>query len=205
MPVYCEFEDDKGNTCLELASSEWRKSDPTELTTWFNDAVIEKSPDSTNGRQMRRVVCFLKKFTRSRKSWKMPSGLIMSVLADESYVQSDRRDDAALHDLMQAIENRLTITGHQVYNPRDPSEELTKGADDPKMQELEDRLVWALDRLRDVKNGTCDKNEALKRWNEVFNTDFFSQFIEEDDKDKSSGLNVLVASTAATAPKQWTP
>ncbi len=205
VPVYREFEDDSGAMCLELASSEWRKSDPTELTTWFNDAVIAKSPDTTNGRQMRRELCLLKKFVRSRKAWNMPSGLIMSVLTDEKYVANEGRDDEALYDLMQAIYDRLTLSGRQVHNPRDRSEELTKGADDPKMVELEDRLVWALDRLRDVKNETCDKNEAMKRWNEIFNTDFFSQFIEEDEEDKSNGLNALVASMAATAPKQWTP
>ena len=104
---------------------------------------------------------------------------------------------------MKAIYDRLTISGYQVFNPCDHNEELTKGADDPKMQELKDRLTWALGRLSDVKNEACDKNEAIKRWNEIFNTDFFSQFIEDDNEDNSSGLNVLVSTVAATAPKTW--
>jgi len=203
IPTYREFDNDSGNTCLELASSEWRKSDPTDLTEWFNETVVERSPDDTNGRQMRREVCLLKKFARSRKSWKMPSGLIMSVLANESYMPNNRRDDEALYDLMQGIYNLLHVTGHTVNNPCDASEELTKGIDDPKMQELEDRLAWVLDRLRDVKNEICDREEAMKRWNEAFNTDFFSQFIEEDEEKKSNELNVLVTSAAVTAPKPW--
>lgn len=203
IPVYREFEDDAGNTCLELASSEWRKSDPTDLTTWFNNAVVKKSPDEVNGRQMRREVCLLKKFSRSRKSWNMPSGLILSVLIDECYTPNKGRDDEALYDLMQGIYNRLLSSGHSVNNPCDASEELTKGADDPKMQELEDRLAWALDRLRNVKNSTCDRDEAMRRWNEIFNTDFFSQFIENDKNDKSDELNVLVTSMTNTAPKPW--
>lgn len=85
IPVYREYEDDTGKMVLELASSEWRESDPQEITTWFNDAVIENSPDANNGRQMRRIVCLLKMFARSRKSWKLPSGLILSVLVDEKY------------------------------------------------------------------------------------------------------------------------
>ena len=205
IPVYREFEDEAGNTRLELASSEWRKSDPTELTEWFNAAVINKSPDELNGRQMRRMVCLLKKFARSRASWNLPSGLIISVLVDENYAPNDGHDDEALHGLMQAIYNRLRFIGRQVYNPRDRTEELTKGTDDPKMREFEDRLAWALERLGDVINGTCNKNEALKRWNEIFNTDYFSQFIEEDKKAEANRLNILVASTAATAPKQWSP
>lgn len=205
IPTYREFEDNSGNTRLELASSEWRNSDPTDLTKWFNNSVVIKSPDSTNGRQMRREVCLLKKFARSRKSWNLPSGLILSVLTDEVYMPNKGRDDEAFYNLMQGIYNRLRISGHVVHNPCDSNEELTKGANDPKIQELEERLAWALDRLLDVKNDTCDRNEAMKRWNEVFNTDFFSQFIKEDEDDKSDELNVLVASAAVTAPKQWTP
>jgi len=177
--------------------------DPTELTAWFNDAVIDKSPDNTNGRQIRREVCLLKKFAGSRKSWNLPSGLILSVLTDEVYRPIENRDDETFYNLMQNIYNRLTISGHQVYNPCDKNEELTKGADDPSMRELEGRLAWALDRLHDVKLGLCDKNEALERWKEIFNTDFFNQFIEEDKEEGSSKLNVLVNSTKQTAPKQW--
>ncbi len=204
VPVYREFEDDSGRTVLEIASSDWRKSDPTDLTTWFNNAVVAKSPDSVNGRQMRREVCLVKKFARSRKGWKLPCGLILSVLADEGYTANNGRDDETLYDLMQAIYNRLLVAGHQVFNPCDQSEELTKGADDPKVQELEDRLTWALDRLRDVKSETCDKNEALKRWNDIFNTDFFDQFIEDEDEEQGSDrLNIIVGATAAAAPKTW--
>jgi hypothetical protein len=133
----------------------------------------------------------------------MPSGLIFSVLTDEKYIAYDGRDDEALYDLMKTIYDRLAISGNQVFNPQDSDEELTKGAEDPKMRELKDRLSWALDRLRDVKNETCDKNEAMKRWNEIFHTDFFSQFIEDDEEDNSNGLNVLVSTVAAAAPKSW--
>jgi len=205
IPTYRESEDAVGNTFLELASSEWRKSDPTDLTVWFNDVVVGKSPDNMNSRQMRREVCLLKKFTRSRKSWNMPSGLVISVLADNTYMAKNGRDDETLFDLMQSIYDRLRVAGHLVCNPCDSNEELTKGADDPKMQEFEDRLAWVLDRLSHVQNETCDRDEAMKRWNEVFNTDFFNQFIQEAKDKKYSRLHVLVDSTAPTAPKQWTP
>ena len=206
VPVYREFEDDYGQSALEFASSEWRQSYPTKITKWFNDAVVERSPDTLNGRQMRRVVCLLKKFSNSRKTWNLPSGLIISVLINENYIALDGHDDESLYDTIQAIYNRLASVVHQVFNPADSGEELTKGVDDPTIQELEDRLVWALDRLADVKHGTCDKNEALKRWNEIFNTDFFSQFIEEDnDECKARSLNILASSTASIAPKPWTP
>ncbi len=204
IPVYREYEDDNGDTILELASSEWRKSDPTEITKWFNDAVIDKSPDENNGRQMRRVVCLLKKFARSRKGWKLPSGLILSVLVDENYWANDGRDDEAFFDTMQAIYNRLLSSGYQVWNPVDNDEELTNGADDSKVYELEDRLIWALNKLRPVKNETCTKNEALKAWKEVFKDEFFDQFIGDDDEeDKGKSLNILIGSVRDKSPKQW--
>ncbi len=107
---------------------------------------------------------------------------------------------------MQAIYDRLVQTGYRVMNPCDLAEELTKGPEDPKMQELKDRLNWALDRLRDVKNETCDRNEAMRRWNEVFNTDFFDQFITDKDEEsqkRSGRIGVAVAAITPKAPKQW--
>lgn len=203
IPVYREFEDNSGETILELASSEWRKSDPSVLTTWFNNSVITKSPDTANGRQMRREVCLFKKFARSRRNWNLPSGLILSILTDEVYIPIEGRDDEAFFNLLQAISNRLNQAGLQVYNPCDPVEELTKGLEDPQMKELKDRLYSALDRLHAVRTETCDKNEALKRWNEIFNTDFFDAFIEEDEDEKSKRLTELAASSGPTSPRQW--
>lgn len=203
IPVYRRYENDLGETILELASSEWRKSDPTDLTNWFNSAVIDKSPDENNGQQMRRIVCLLKKFSRSRTSWNLPSGLILSVLTNEKYYGIRDHDDETLYNLLQDIYNRI-IRYTQVFNPKDVTEELTKGVADTKIEELRDRLKWALDQLKDVKSESCDKNEALKRWNKVFNTDFFSQFMEDDDSaSEANKLDILVAASAATAPKSW--
>jgi len=201
VPVYREFKDDSGKVILELASSEWRESDPQLITNWFNNTVITKSPDQNNGRQMRRIVCLLKQFARSRKSWKLPSGLILSVLVDEKYWACDGRDDLALYHTMQTIRDRLKLASN-IYNPVDFSEELSKGTDDPKVQELLDRLDWAIDRLRDVFNETCSKNEALKRWDDVFKSYFFSQFLKKNEGNKN-GLSALIGSMTASSPKQW--
>ena len=55
---------------LEHASSEWNPSCPKEITEWFKKAVIGKSPDTSNGRQMRRITKLLKFFMKSRSSWR---------------------------------------------------------------------------------------------------------------------------------------
>jgi len=209
IPVYREYEDDEGNMVLEFASSVWGKSDPRELTRWYNGSVIENSPDTTNGRQMRRVTCLSKAFSRSRGKWKMPSGLIQSVLIDEKYQPTDARDDEALFDTMQAIYSRLVLQGRQVHNPTDSEEELTKGSDDPKMVEFEDRLEWAIGKLRPVKDETCTYTEAIKLWKEVFGGHaFFDQFIKEEEEKKKeaatkAAASVAAASVAASAPRNW--
>ncbi len=203
IPVYREYEDDNGENILELASSEWRRSDPTELTKWFNKAVIDQSPNENNGRQMRRIVCLLKKFARSRNSWKLPSGLIQSVLVEANYLACNERDDIALYETMQTIYNRLILTGRQVFNPVDSCEELTKGSDDSKMKEFEDRLKWVLEKLRPVKDETCTKNEAIKLWKEVFKDKYFDQFIDEDEEEGEDFFNTLIAAAASSSPRQW--
>ena len=120
----------------------------------------------------------------------------------EAYTARNRAKNEE-HDIISSTMLSLRLPEDIQSRVLNYYEELTKGADDPSMRELVDRLAWALDRLYDVKYGLCDKNEALKRWNEIFNTDFFNQFIEEDKEEGSSKLNVLVNSTKQTAPKQW--
>ena len=181
VPVYraCPDPDNDGETFLELASSVgWRRSDPRSITTWFNNAVIDKSPDTTNGRQMRRVVRLLKAFAKSRDSWNMPSGFILSVLVHDHYQVHETRDDVALYNTMRSIhatlESDLTVS-HPLLD-----ELLTNGSDDPCMRELRDRLDTALDELQilfDEEN--CTSKAALKAWNKLFYHGFFIDLIAE--------------------------
>ena len=50
IPVYRLLNDGT----LELASSDWKGSSPGEVTEWYNNAVRDKSPDTTNGRQLEK-------------------------------------------------------------------------------------------------------------------------------------------------------
>ena len=87
----------------ELASSDWEESNPKEIVEWFDNAVINKSPDDSNGRQLRRIVRFLKFWSISRKTWDMPSGLILTILAVECYAPIKARDDQAFYDTLKKI------------------------------------------------------------------------------------------------------
>lgn len=176
IPVYREKTTDSKE--YELASSDWRESDPTGVTTWFNQTVIDKSPDETNGRQMRRMVSFLKKFARSRPSWNMPSGLLLSKLADEKYWSDQDREDVALYETMRLIYERLDLD-LEVKHPVIAGEWLTDGENDPKTRLLRDKLSEALDNLQILFDEDCTKKEALKAWKKVFKDDFFDELIKK--------------------------
>jgi hypothetical protein len=204
IPVYRTYENPFGKIVCELAGEEWRESDPEEITEWFNKAVIDKSPDDDNGRQMRRIACLLKKWSRSRKTWDMPTGLTFSVLVDEKYVAYEGRDDEALHNVMKAILLRLHDS-LRVYLPVN-GEDITKGINDPKMIELRDKLGQAVEKLGVLKNKDCSREDALKAWKSVFNDDFF----ESDKRAKELVASAIMISKSTTVPhveirplKQW--
>ena len=213
IPVYRELEDGT----KELASSEWRGSSPSEVTDWYNDAVIQKSPDTTNGRQMRRITKHEKVHARSRDSWKrpMPSGLLISKLTDECYV-SDERDDKSLRLTMKAVYNRLCLNLEVMHPVR--NEMLTTGPEDASTKFLRNKLKEALSALEVLDDPDCKRSDALKAWNKVFAHQFWADraaAAEEDEKKRrdkeetaallrggSQGLAIaagLVAATAATA------
>src|SRR3546814_5698270 len=52
----------------ELASVDWKRSDARDVTKWFEDENTKQSPDTTNGRQLRRMTRDIKKFAKSRSS-----------------------------------------------------------------------------------------------------------------------------------------
>jgi hypothetical protein len=200
VPVYRIFTDIFSNDCIELASADWKESNPEAVTTWFNNAVIDKSPDENNGRQMRRVVCLLKAFARSRESWNMPSGLILSVLANEKYIARENRDDEALYECMKRVYNRLCIS-LEVHHPVIVNEMLTKGPYDARMIELRNRLKDALDTLEILFDEDCSKEDALKAWKKVFNNTFFDELIDESrNSQKAYASDFTVSGYEPSAP-----
>ncbi|MDX9987041.1 cyclic GMP-AMP synthase DncV-like nucleotidyltransferase [Thiothrix unzii] len=196
IPVYREMDDG----CLELASSSWKGSSPTEVTDWYNDAVVDKSPDSLNGRQMRRDTKLLKFFSNSRPSWKKktPSGLSISTLINEKYVSNAERDDKSLYDTMAAIRNRLNWN-LQVWHPVRTTEELTNGYDDSKTKFFRDKLNQAISDLDILFNSNCTRLDALKAWNKVFDHQFFIKLIEIEEN-KSNAKSAIIPTVIATKP-----
>jgi len=179
MPIYRESQDQNGNTLIELASADWKESDPEAVTQWFNKAVIDKSPDDTNGRQMRRLVRMIKFWCKSRASWNMPTGFIISKLVDECYQSVKDRDDDALHRTLTSIYYRL-IGSTIVYHPIIPGERISDGKE-AAMNEIKNRLEDALEKLAVLNNSQCTKQTALKAWKKFFNHDYFKELLKSEN------------------------
>ncbi len=199
VPVYriVETTDFLGRTSThyEVASSSWKKSDPAAVTDWFNENNVSKSPDTTNGRQLRRIVRLLKAFARSRASWRerIASGFTITVLAVECYRAGHGRDDEALYYTMAAIRDRLNwdlAVQHPVVDG-----ELLATADDAKTKCLREKLDWALDRLEVLTHWNCEHADALKAWDRVFATSFFGDRDSQVSTDSSASSAGGIAAT----------
>lgn len=173
IPVYRTKEDGSG---YELASTDWKHSDPEGVTKWFKNSTKAKSDGGT---QMRQLVRLLKKFAKSRDSWNMPSGLIITVLVKERYSTVVTRLDEALYNVMSSIKQRLDFDKSIRHPVVDESlSDKCKSA----VEELNERLEWALEELSVLKDADCTRLKALKAWKKVLNTDFFNSMIDEESQ-----------------------
>jgi hypothetical protein len=189
VPVYRRRTEDRGSgveTWYELASSNWRESDPLEVTEWFRTNNRLQSPDENNGRQLRRIVRLLKAFARSRTAWRgsVGTGFMITKLVTERYRSNVDREDRALYDTMVGIRDRLD-DDLEIAHPTVSGETLTDGPDDARARNLRDKLDWAVDRLEVLFEPDCSREDALDAWDVVFNTDFFSQRLEPKESASS--------------------
>jgi hypothetical protein len=159
----------------ELASSAWKRSDARDVTDWFKTQNKNQSPDEENGRQLRRICRFIKKFSQSRPSWQdcIGSGFMITKLVTERFAKNIDREDESLYNTMKGIRDRLEID-LVVHHPVTPNDTISKGADDPKAKFLRDRLSDAIRWLEPTTKTDCTREKALECWDKVFNTDFFS-------------------------------
>lgn len=174
------------------ASSGWKRSDARNVTDWFER---ERSAAS-DGTQMRRIVRETKKYARSRISWRsrILSGFGITVLVTDHYA-AYAREDEALYYTMRAIRDRLNWN-LVVDHPVTPDDTITTGTEDPKAVCLREKLTEAIDTLQPLFNANCSRDEALKCWDKVFSTTFFSNRGEEQARAAASYVRPVAASAA---------
>lgn len=191
IPIYRAYSED-GAIKKELASTgSWKVSAPEDVTNWFNQQVDSKSPEDKNSRQMRRIVRLMKYWSKSRCSWCMPSGFVISVLVDEAYPYNGwaDRDDQALLAVMRHIRTRLVGGNERVYRPVSPHEEVTSDQALGRVRKMRDELASAIDELSKIERADCDELMALKALKSVFKSDFWDGRIKalEDDGGGNDG------------------
>jgi hypothetical protein len=132
---------------------------------------------------VRRVIREIKKYAQSRESWRgqIGSGFMITKLVTERYYGDADREDMALYYTMKAIRDRLN-SSLVVNHPVTPGETITKGNDDPKARFLRDRLTDALGWLEVLFDPSCTREQALKAWDRVFATDYFTARLETEAK-----------------------
>ena len=197
MPVYrivTETDSNQEEEYYELASSEWQRSDARDVTQWFDDENKSQSPDDTNGRQLRRMTRFLKYFSKSRPSWtkKILSGFGITKLVTERYRGDANREDISLYDTMKAIRDRLD-EDLVIEHPVTPDATITDGDDDPKARFLRDKLSDAIEWLDILFQSGCTREEALKAWDKVFNTTYFSDQDADTKGAQNAGPTILTS------------
>jgi hypothetical protein len=173
LAVYRKVTDSSGLSYLEHAGPTWRQRDPREISRWFFAHDKALSPKRVLGAsvgkgQFRRVVRLVKAFARSRLSWQLPGGLILSTLVAEVYQPDPDRDDVAFYKTLVALQSRLKKTP-KVHYPVPPGNAFT---DKPEVAAQVGRLLEKLDfvlpHLEILKKPACLQSEALRAWDWVF-------------------------------------
>lgn len=157
----------------ELASADWKSSDPREVTKWFKRQNKNLSPDFHDSEgQYLRIVKLLKMFARSRPSWKgkIATGFMITKLVSDHFYAHGGRDDIALRNVMK---NTVARTQRDIAHPT-LTGEVISGLDDPRLPYLQERLKENLPHLDVLDKAECTHAEAMKAWDKLFNTDWFS-------------------------------
>ncbi len=202
IPVYrtIRAEDIWGNEVIEYEHSsgdEWLKSDARKVTRWFNDAVgSELKTGESDTSQLRRLTKLTKKMSRSRSSWKKKttSGICISKLVVDHFVSVADRDDEALYKTWKAIKFKLAISlqiDHPVYLGK-----LLASYDDKGVSFFSDCLNDSLEKLKVLDQSDCAREQALKAWNTVFNTNYFTNQASKSEASSKSLLQPAITASA---------
>ena len=174
--VYREVAVADEGVVIEHAGAEWSRRDPMEITKWFNDKVRELSPPGERNQpvaagQLRRIVRWLKACAKVQTK-PQPGGLLISVMAVESYQPNMERDDVALYNTMVAIWQRGY--GNHVYNPVDCTLELTNR--DKYLRQVANFRTALAQALQDLQIlfQTDGEEYALAAWNAMFQHEFWT-------------------------------
>jgi hypothetical protein len=203
MPVYKVTRAENGDEICELASGDsWVKSDARAVTNWFRSLVGELNQGAPDGSQMRRLVKLTKKFARSRADWKdqTTSGICITKLVSDHFVERAVRDDAALLATWKSIYGALSVYS-AIDHPLTGVKKLAEPGD-RTVTFFKEKLGWALGVLAVLDRDDCDRSAARIAWDEVFDVTYFSSQPTDDESGSKGGSHrSFVTASGATAQR----
>ena len=179
LAVYREFTNFWGKPVLEHAGSQWRPRDPEAVREWLVEQEQRLSPDAASRAtveqwQFRRIVRLVKAFARSRVSWDLPGGMILSALVAEVYRPDSHRDDIALYKTLSSLQSRLR-ENLEVRSPIAPNEVLTSLIRIVQVKRLLEKLDFVLPHLEVLNSPSCLETHAITSWGWVFNHPYWRE------------------------------
>lgn len=157
----------------EHAGKLWTSRDLSALDDWFKDEIKE------HGDILRKVIRLSKMFCRSRDDWRMPSGIVQTVLCDERFAGISDRLDEVFYHTMKGVMNRISYDT-DVPAPVDNGRELAgRQSDKDRIDNLHNRLERYLDILDVLFDENCTEQDAIDAWYQFFNNDFWSDMLNE--------------------------
>lgn len=190
LPIYCEL----NGTVMHAEKGEkgWHKSNPGMLTEWFQNAVKK------HGDQLRLMVRYIKAWVDyNLKDGKLPSGLVLTVLAVEKFQAYDR-DDVSFGQMVTAMYTRM-LANSCIINPVDPTEDLYARYDST----VRKRFLEALLRLKNSVQealGVESKKDACRKWRKEFGDRWSNcDALEDDGKSQYTKKPALLRNDARSA------
>ncbi|MBD2168475.1 hypothetical protein H6G04_29270 [Calothrix membranacea FACHB-236] len=166
-----------GNNCPKLAHKRdgWIDSDPREFIDWFQ-------ANTDNKGQLRRIIRYFKAW-RDFKPGKLPSGLILSILATNNFYD-DSRDDIALYETLLNIQRSL-ILSFTCYRPTTPKyEDLLQKYSPSDKEYFWSQLNSLIKSAEYALDHQTKQKDACKAWQKHFG----ARFLCEIEDNKNDGL-----------------
>jgi len=186
-PVY--YKVDGKNYQLAIKDTGWEDSDPKALIDWFH-----KRKDKND--QLVKAVKYLKGWCDNIRN-KMPSGLVMTILASNAKANityTSDRDDITLRDTLKNIKASLDIKFECIV-PVVPGDDLFKDYD----QARKDNFLNALQNFIDDANGAINEDnerKASKLWQKHLGNRFPDGNDNDESKNKSEASLAALKRTA---------
>ncbi len=184
----------------ELASADWKESDPKGVNAWFAERADLKK--DLGLKHFRELIRLLKSMCKNRPFYSLPSGFVITVLVDKCYDNiGDDRLDIDLYNVIESLRKRLAGNLY-VLHPVVATELLIDGNNVHKTEKLKEVLDYAAEKLECLKLQSCTHLQALKAWRDVFNTDYFKDKITAEEEKAKTKAREMVVGAAIYNPRQ---